>query len=75
MIDPNDFKSKRIPLMESRTVGYPDLNSIVPGLGPLDRDDLSRFEEEGGKSQSASDMSVCRRKKRVNKIAGTPKRS
>ena len=66
---PNDIGSKIGQTMESKTGGYTDLTSIVPGTGPVDRNDLSRLEGEGGKSQSPYDRMEGRRSKRRNKIA------
>lgn len=42
---------------EHRAVATHVLTSIVPDLDPLDRDDLSRFEGEGGASACMQDAS------------------
>ena len=67
---PNDIGSKLGPTMQSKTGGYTDLTSIIPTTGPVDRNDLSRLEGEGGKPQSPYyDRIGGHRSSRRNKIA------
>jgi hypothetical protein len=40
--------------VKPKTVVSPILTSIVPGIDSMDRDDLSRFEGEGGALQKSA---------------------